>query len=106
MLAPIPSASVSTATPAKAHCAAPAYREHPAFGYRRRRLAGLALVLGCVGVYGVLSFLVSRQTHDLGIRIALGAQRRDVFWLVIKEGAALCLAGVALGVIGAMALAR
>ncbi len=69
-------------------------------------MASLALVLGCVGVYGVLSFLVSRQTHDLGIRVALGAQRRDVFWLVIKEGAALCLAGVALGVLGAMALAR
>ena len=68
--------------------------------------ASLALVLGCVGVYGVLSFLVSRQTRDLGIRIALGAQRRDVFWLVIKEGAALCLAGVALGVLGAMAVAR
>jgi predicted permease len=69
-------------------------------------MASLALVLGCVGVYGVLSFLVSRQTRDLGIRVALGAQRRDVFWLVIKEGAALCLAGVALGVLGAMALAR
>ena len=69
-------------------------------------MASLALVLGCVGVYGVLSFLVSRQTRDLGIRLALGAQRRDVFWLVIKEGAVLCLAGVALGVLGAMALAR
>ena len=69
-------------------------------------MAGVALVLGCVGVYGVLSFLVSRQTRDLGIRLALGAQRRDVFWLVIKEGAALCLAGVALGVLGAVAIAR
>ena len=69
-------------------------------------MAGLALVLGCIGVYGVLSFLVSRQTRDLGIRLALGAQRRDVFWLVIREGAVLCLAGVALGVLGAMAIAR
>ena len=69
-------------------------------------MASLALVLGCVGVYGVLSFLVSRQARDLGIRVALGAQPRDVFWLVIKEGAVLCLAGVALGVLGAMALAR
>ena len=69
-------------------------------------MAGLALVLGCIGVYGVLSFLVSRQTRDLGIRVALGAQRRDVFWLVIKEGATLCLAGIAIGIAGAIALTR
>jgi putative ABC transport system permease protein len=69
-------------------------------------MAGLALVLGIVGVYGVLSFLVSRQTRDLGIRMALGAQRRDVFWLVIRDGAVLCLAGVGCGVAGALALSR
>ncbi len=69
-------------------------------------MAGLALVLGCTGVYGVLSFLVSRQTRDLGIRFALGAQRRDVFWLVIKEGAMLCAAGIAIGVAGALAVTR
>jgi predicted permease len=60
-------------------------------------MAGLALVLGCIGVYGVLSFLVSTQIRDLGIRFALGAQRRDVFWLMIKEGATLCVAGIAVG---------
>jgi putative ABC transport system permease protein len=69
-------------------------------------MAALALTLGCIGVYGVLSFLVSRQTRDLGIRLALGAQRRDVFWLVIREGAGLCLAGIVLGVAGAMAMTR
>jgi len=69
-------------------------------------MAGLALVLGCVGVYGVLSFLVSRRRHDLGIRLALGAQRRDVFWLVIREGARWCVAGIACGIAGAMALSR
>jgi predicted permease len=69
-------------------------------------MAALALVLGCIGVYGVLSFLISRQTRDLGIRLALGAQRRDVFWLVIGEGARLCVAGVVLGVAGAMAITR
>jgi len=69
-------------------------------------MAGLALVLGCIGVYGVLSFLVSRQTRDLGIRFALGAQRRDVFWIVIKEGATLCGAGIAIGVAGAFAITR
>src|SRR5262249_31938905 len=52
-------------------------------------MGALALVLGCIGVYGVLSFLVSRQMRDFGIRLALGAQRRDIFWLVIKEGATL-----------------
>ena len=69
-------------------------------------MAGLALVLGCIGVYGVLSFLVSRQTRDLGIRVALGAQRSDVFWPVIREGATLCVAGIAIGIAGAMALSR
>jgi putative ABC transport system permease protein len=69
-------------------------------------MAALALVLGCVGVYGVLSFLVSRQTRDLGIRFALGAQRRDVFWLVLREGAAICVSGIALGIAAAMAVTR
>jgi predicted permease len=69
-------------------------------------MAALALVLGCVGVYGVLSFLVSRQTRDLGIRFALGAQRRDVFWLVLREGAAICVSGIAIGIIAAMAVTR
>ncbi len=64
-------------------------------------MAGLALVLGCIGVYGVLSFLVSRQTRDLGIRFALGAQRRDIFWLVLKDGAVLCATGIVIGMVGA-----
>jgi len=66
----------------------------------------LALVLGSIGVYGVLSFLVSRRTRDLGIRIALGAQRRDLFWLMIKEGGMLCGAGVVIGFAGALAATR
>jgi predicted permease len=69
-------------------------------------MAGLALVLGSIGVYGVLSFLVSRRTRDLGIRIALGAQRRDLFWLVIREGGMLCSAGVLIGFAGALAATR
>jgi predicted permease len=69
-------------------------------------MAGLALVLGCIGVYGVLSFLVSRQTRDLAIRFALGAQRSDVFWLVLKEGALLCGAGIALGFAAAIGVTR
>jgi putative ABC transport system permease protein len=69
-------------------------------------MAALAVFLGCIGVYGVLSFLVSRQTRDFGIRVALGAEPRDVFWLVIKEGAILCFAGVAAGVAGAVVATR
>jgi predicted permease len=69
-------------------------------------IAALALALGCIGVYGVLSFLVSRRTRDIGIRIALGARPQDVFWLVIREGAALCGTGIALGVAGALAVTR
>jgi ABC-type antimicrobial peptide transport system permease subunit len=66
----------------------------------------LALVLGCIGVYGVLSFLVSRRMRDFGIRLALGAQRRDIFWLVIKEGATLSAAGITVGIVGAMSVTR
>jgi putative ABC transport system permease protein len=68
--------------------------------------AALALVLGSIGVYGVLSFLVSRRTRDIGIRIALGAQRRDVWWLVMREGATFCLGGIILGVAGALVMTR
>jgi len=69
-------------------------------------VAGLALALGCIGVYGVLSFLVSRQTREIGIRLALGARPVDVFWLVIREGATLCAAGILLGIAGALAVTR
>ena len=66
----------------------------------------LALALGSLGVYAVLSFLVSRRTQEFGIRVALGAVPRDVRWLVLREGAVLCLAGLATGVAGALLLTR
>src|SRR5207244_1864513 len=68
--------------------------------------AGLALTLGIIGVYGVLSFLVSNRTQEIGIRMALGAQRRDVLRSVMGEGAKLSLAGIGLGMVGALALMR
>jgi putative ABC transport system permease protein len=68
--------------------------------------AGLALVLGMIGVYGVLSFLVSKRTREIGIRMALGAQRRDVLLLIIKEGAKFSFVGVALGLVGAFGVTR
>ena len=52
--------------------------------------AALALVLGSVGVYGVLSFLVSRRTREIGVRVALGARASDILWLIMKEGAKVC----------------
>jgi putative ABC transport system permease protein len=68
--------------------------------------AGLALLLGSIGVYGVLSFLVSKRTREIGVRLALGAQASDILWLIMKEGAKVCVAGIALGIGGAFALSR
>lgn len=68
--------------------------------------AGLALLLGTIGIYGVLSFLVASQTREIGIRMALGATRRDVLRSVMGEGAKLALTGIALGMAGALAAMR
>ncbi|MGB6834904.1 MAG: FtsX-like permease family protein, partial [Candidatus Acidiferrum sp.] len=68
--------------------------------------AGLALVLGLIGIYGVLSFLVSRRTREIGIRVALGAQRRDVLSLIMKEGVKFSLLGVGLGLVSALGITR
>lgn len=68
--------------------------------------AATALVLAIVGLYGVVSYLVTRRERELGLRMALGAQRRDVLKLVLGHTLSLCLIGLALGTAGALALTR
>jgi len=85
-----------------------------ATSYAARRLtmilltgfAALAMILACVGIYGVVSYMVGQRTQEIGIRMALGAQPRDILVLVLGEGTKMALIGAVLGAVASLLLTR
>ena len=67
---------------------------------------GLALLLACIGIYGVLAYLTNQRVPEFGVRIALGASSRDVIWLVLRQSLGMILVGVGLGIAVAFAAGR
>lgn len=68
--------------------------------------AGAALVLATVGIYGVIAFTVTLRTHEIGIRVALGAMRSDILRVVLRQALVLALSGIAIGAAASVALTR
>ena len=80
--------------------------EYGLFGIMFSVFGGIALVLAAVGVYGVISYGVSQRTQEIGVRVALGAQRRHVVNMVVRQGLTLATIGIALGIGGAFGVTR
>ena len=68
--------------------------------------AALALVMACIGIYGVISYVAGQRTHEIGVRMALGARPRDVLRMMLREAVRLALLGIAIGLVAALALTR
>ena len=69
-------------------------------------LAAVAVALSAVGIYGIISFTVTQHTREIGIRMAIGAQKRDIFKMILRQGLSLAVSGVVIGLLGAFALTR
>jgi putative ABC transport system permease protein len=82
------------------------YWQQALYGKMFGAFAGIALVLASIGVYGVISYAVSQRTQELGVRVALGAQRGDVLRLVVRDGAMLGGIGIVIGLAGALSVTR